>query len=291
MLDFSIAGIHIRILSDVEMRVIKAFEAFLLPLDEKSIPQYVVNFQAVSELNIPKEKCIYQEGKFLIYPAGEHSFQRAFRCDTGTKEIYAVSICEAHKNQVKVTYLDTERDSFSDVQKAFLHIGWEWILMKEGKLMLHASCVKTQFGGIVFSGPSGIGKSTQAGLWCEYADATLINGDKTILTKQENVWRGHGSPYAGSSGCYVNDECPVRAIVFLKQDDVCSLRKLNVTEGFKKIYTGLTINYWDSVYVEKVSNLALALALDIPTFEFSCTPDRQAVDYLKEKIFGGEKFE
>ena len=289
--DFSIAGVRIRIVSDVELKVTEAFEDFLIPKDEGSVPKYTARFRAVSKLKIPEGNCIYRDGRFLIYSTEEPSYRRVFRRDSEEREIYAVSNYEAQKNLIEITYLETERKLFTDTQKVFLHIGWEWILMREGKMMLHASCVDTEFGGLVFSGPSGIGKSTQAKLWCECEAAVLINGDKTILAKKEEGWSGCGSPYAGSSGCYINAECRIRAVLFLKQSEVCEIRRLDKAEAFKRIYTGLTVNHWDADYVEAVSTLALHMAMELPVYEYSCTPDKQAVDYLKETILGGDVFD
>ena len=296
--DFSIAGIRIQIRSDAELKVTEAFEDFLITQKEtdktqekENLPQYVASFRAADRLQLPEGRCIYQDGRFLIYSTGEHSYQRVFRRDTDEREIYAVSVYEAQKNLIEITYLETERKLFTDTQKVFLHIGWEWILMREEKMMLHASCVNTPYGGLVFSGPSGIGKSTQAKLWCECEGAALINGDKTILAKTEDGWSGYGSPYAGSSGCYVNTDCQIRAVLFLKQAEACEIRRLNTAEAFKRIYTGLTVNHWDAAYVERVSAMALHMAMELPVYEYFCTPNQQAVEYLKETILGGDGFD
>ena len=136
--DFSIAGVRIRIVSDVELKVTEAFEDFLIPKDDGSVPQYTARFRAVSKLQIPEGTCIYRDGRFLIYSTEEHSYRRVFRQDSEEREIYAVSNYEAQKNLIEITYLETERKLFTDTQKVFLHIGWEWILMREGKMMLHA---------------------------------------------------------------------------------------------------------------------------------------------------------
>ena len=57
------------------------------------------------------------------------------------------------------------------------------ILAGYGQLVLHSSYVLTQSGAaVLFSGPSGIGKSTQAALWQQYAGADVINGDRTLLS-------------------------------------------------------------------------------------------------------------
>ena len=51
------------------------------------------------------------------------------------------------------------------------------IFADAGMLVLHSAYIVTRTGeGILFSGPSGIGKSTQAALWERFAGARTING-------------------------------------------------------------------------------------------------------------------
>ena len=78
---------------------------------------------------------------------------------------------------------------------------------------------------MLIAGYPGIGKSTQADLWQRYEGAELLNGDRTVLRRIDGVWTAFGSPYAGSSNCFVNESRPVRAIVLLSQGSVCSLRR------------------------------------------------------------------
>ena len=151
-------------------------------------------------------------------------------------------------------------------------------------MILHASLLNTQFGGLVFSGPSGIGKSTQAELWEEYEEAEQINGDRPILYKKENVWMGYGSPYAGSSKCYVNKGVPVRAIMLLAQGEDCRIMPLRKSEAFREIFRNCTVYSWDREFVERVITLVTELVSDIPIYRLICTPDQRAVEAVKELL-------
>lgn len=159
--------------------------------------------------------------------------------------------------------------------------------MHERRMMLHSACVDTPLGGLLFSGPSGIGKSTQADLWCRYAGGRLINGDRSILYRTDGGWKAYGSPYAGSSKCYVNESCRVRAILFLQQSSECRLRLMDTAEGFRRIFSCLTVNSWDSWFVSKACDFALEIAETMPVYEFSCTPSRNAVEMLRERLSSG----
>lgn len=283
---FSIAGISIRLRSDHPLEMTKAFREFAVSDPPESSGMYHADFRQVSRLNIPKEPCVYEEGRILVYQTEDGRYHRGFREYLKNSEIYAISHYDLANKKIEVEYLASGKENFRDVQSTFGHIAWEVLLLHEKKLLLHASYVDTPFGGIAFSGPSGIGKSTQGNLWCQYGAGRLINGDKLILSKEQN-WMGYGSPYAGSSSCYVNDSCRLKGLFFLRQGEKCSLRLMGVTESFKKIYSGLTLNRWDGDYVEGACDLAQQLAIDVPAYEFTCTPDKEAVDFLQQRLHQG----
>ena len=69
--------------------------------------------------------------------------------------------------------------------------------------------------GILFSGPSGIGKSTQAALWERFAGARTINGDRGLVCPAARTVSGIF--YAGTSGICQNVTAPLRAVVLLGQ--------------------------------------------------------------------------
>ena len=160
----------------------------------------------------------------------------------------------------------------------------ERILPLHEALLLHCAFIRVNGEAILFSGASGVGKSTQADLWCTYRDAKLINGDRPILSGEDSGWLAWGSPYAGSSRCHVNACCPVTAIVMLRQEKKCTLRRLGLSDAFRAVWSGLTISSWNEKLMEKAVDLSMQLINSVPVFEFGCTPDEQAVIYLEKEL-------
>lgn len=198
---------------------------------------------------------------------------------------YAVAKLFPDKKQILIEYLPEGGAFLSESGNCFFHTMWELVLSLEKRIILHASCIESEYGGILFSGPSGIGKSTQASLWCQYyPDTRVLNGDRPILWKKNGEWRAYGSPYAGSSKVYVNASCPVRAIVMLKKASHCSLRRMETVEAFQSVFSGLTVNTWDRQFVSNASGEAIDLVNCIPVYELSCTPDRNAVELLRMEL-------
>ncbi|MCI7098418.1 MAG: hypothetical protein MR966_05790 [Lachnospiraceae bacterium] len=249
---------------------------------------YIVRFCETEELPKFTEAPIEYNQDFSVYREQNGDYIRCYHDHKNNDRQYAVTRFEPEQKLVQVDYLPEGAQFFSEVSNSFFHIGWETLLLHEKRMILHAACVDTPHGGILFSGSSGVGKSTQADLWCRFMNARLLNGDRTVLHAEQKGWMAYGSPYAGSSRCYVNDSCPVKAVVMLKQTKQCTLRRLGMAEAFHKVYAQATVNSWNTEYVTTLCDLIIALVTDIPVYELSCTPDRDAVEILQKELMEGK---
>ncbi len=82
-------------------------------------------------------------------------------------------------------------------------------------LSLHASLVEKDGFGVVFLGPSGMGKSTQAKLWEQYLGADFLIGDRPGLRRIDGKWIGFGMPWDGKDAIYRQNAVPIWALVWL----------------------------------------------------------------------------
>ena len=165
-------------------------------------------------------------------------------------------------------------------------LGMETILLRNSGLLLHSSFIRCQGQAILFSAPCGTGKSTQAELWEKYEGADIINGDRAGLRNLDGVWKAFGLPYAGSSKIYRNESAPLGAIVLLRQAKDNHLRRLCPVEAFPDLYREITVHRWDRQFVENSTALLLRLLEDIPVYLLECRPDREAVEIVRNEIFG-----
>ena len=275
----SVSGIAIQLESEEDLSVQEAFIPFLT---EQTEPDIRAVFRQTAPLsNMPGQE-VYRDGFWQICLNEDGTPVRYFYNTPGDRDPYALAVWNG--NTLRVEYLPSEVWRFSELQNCFFYLDLEQILMQHHRLWPHASCVETPLGAILFSGVSGIGKSTQAELWCKYRNARQINGDRPILSQEAGRWFAWGAPYAGSSRCYVNDKCPVTAVIMLQQAKECSLRRMNPREAFGAVWKGLALHSWDRAYMEQASDLAMDLVSAIPVYEFCCTPDEQAVNYLDQAL-------
>ena len=154
------------------------------------------------------------------------------------------------------------------------------IAQHEG-FLLHSSFIQVGEKAILFTAPSGTGKSTQAGLWEKFRDARVINGDRTAVTVGEGGVLAHGIPYCGTSGICTSAALPVAAIVYLAQGPESVARPLTGLRAFRRVWEGCSIHVWDREDVEASAHTVTEAIRQVPVVHLTCTPDESAVTALE----------
>lgn len=179
--------------------------------------------------------------------------------------------------------METEHEIFVRTN-IWNYLAFENVLINHQGFILHSSFISWQNNGILFTAPSGTGKSTQADLWKKYEDADIYNGDRTIIRKIDGKYYGFGSPYAGSSGIYRNESAPIKAIIVIEQGPDNVIRRLRGREAFLPLFRETLMNTWNKEYMEKMTDLLMDAACQIPVYHLSCRPDQDAVNTVKNEI-------
>ena len=157
-------------------------------------------------------------------------------------------------------------------------------IVQNGGFLLHASYIGWQGRAILFTAPSGVGKSTQAALWQSLRDAQLFNGDRAgVMVKDGGVY-ACGIPFSGSSGIAENETLPLSAIVYLSQAPQTRITRLTGINAFRSIWEGCSINLWNKEDVIACTETVLQTAAQIPIFHLACTPDASAVEALEQAL-------
>ena len=157
------------------------------------------------------------------------------------------------------------------------------IFADAGMLVLHSSYIVTRTGeGILFSGPSGIGKSTQAALWERFAGARTINGDwGRVCPAARTV---SGIFYAGTSGICQNVTAPLRAVVLLGQAAENRVVRARPQEAFARLLSQCAYYEWDAASAARMTELAAQLVTNVPVWRMDCRADESAVRALEEAV-------
>lgn len=163
-------------------------------------------------------------------------------------------------------------------------VGLHRKLLAQDAMVVHASYIEFNGRAILFLGPSGTGKSTQARLWNEHLGAPILNGDRVLLRQKNGLWHAYGYPCCGSSYICENRTLPLGAIVVLQQAPENAVCKLSAAQKIRAIVAGTELYPWDEWEISKVFSLAEALVCQVPTVQLSCRADAEAVEVLRNYL-------
>lgn len=150
-----------------------------------------------------------------------------------------------------------------------------------GGCLLHAAHILWNGRAILFTAPSGVGKTTQAQLWEQYRAAAIVNGDRAAIRAEEDGVFALGVPYGGSSGIACPGRAKLAAIVYVRQAAENRVRRLSGLDAFRKIWEGCSLDTWSRQDVSACTDAVLRALEQVPVWLLECTPDEGAVEALE----------
>lgn len=249
---------------------------------EKTEDPHNFYFEIVDALAPPMGECLSVQPDFTVYTQGETQVRYigAYRGEWEMAYIRA-----EHQGKEHFIQLRASRYSTGISAKTVLNaIQTEHLVAQAGGFVFHSAYIEWQGKAILFTAPSGTGKSTQAELWRKYRGAEVINGDRSAVRVTETGITVSGVPFAGSSQICKNQTLPLAAIAYLAQAPETSIRKLRGAEAFRRIWEGVSVNAWDREDVALISGAAQTVAQTVPVYYLPCTPDESAVIALERAL-------
>ena len=161
----------------------------------------------------------------------------------------------------------------------YMDSGWQFYckLLNFDGMMLHSSAIELDGEAYLFSGPSGMGKSTHTRLWQkEFPSARVFNDDKPALRKIDGVWYAYGTPWCGKDGININMKVPVKGICFLRQGEENKIRRLTMIEAAAAIISQTNRRFASVEGLGMMTDLVDRLVRDIPVYELVNRPEPEA---------------
>lgn len=161
-------------------------------------------------------------------------------------------------------------------------------LLRFRGLLLHASAVAWEGKAYLFSGPSGMGKSTHTRLWRSlYGEAAQIfNDDKPALRYIDGKWFAYGTPWCGKDGINQNKKVPLAGICFLKRGEENRIRQLSAREAIPLLMGQTHYRFRLAENMDRLLALLDALISDVPIYEMECLPDLAAAQLSSRTMRG-----
>lgn len=228
----------------------------------------------------PDQSDVWHETCYYAY---EPDLLRVLHCQSAGSAPYAM--LELHQDgNIMLTYRPESEYLLRHAGDLMKHIGLERLLLHHSGVVLHASYIAKNGKGILFSAPSGTGKSTQAELWQALRGYEILNGDRAGICHAAQGWMAWGLPYAGTSGLYRNESASIGAIVVLRQGSENRISRLNRAQAVRYLYPETTVHYWEEPFILRVLDILQALTEAVPVYRLDCLPDASAVELLANTL-------
>lgn len=159
-------------------------------------------------------------------------------------------------------------------------------LIKKRGLIIHSSSIIWNNKGILFSAPSKTGKSTHTNLWKQLYRTPVLDGDVNACRMIDGVPVIYGLPWCGTSGEFANHSVPLKAIVFLQQDKVNSIKRLDFQEAFLRLYARCFLLPWNDTMTNMFIDIIHEVASKTECYLLNCLPNKDAVELVRNCLDG-----
>ncbi len=251
-------------------------------------PELSLKLLRVPEVTVPAGEEIARHGGLVIVRSPEGDL---CRYTIGNKTGRILQMCRVSEDHSCWEYavLESRKHpvlSLKDFEYLSTGEAFANRLAHLGGLVMHGSAISYEGKGIVFSAPSGTGKSTHAGLWKkQYGERVIhINDDKPAIRFDGGVPVVYGTPWSGKTDTNTNNSAPLKAIVFLKQAPENRIQPLSVADALTHIYRETVRPFYDEALGMKVLETAERLIQSVPLYLLECTISSEAVELVKNTM-------
>lgn len=159
------------------------------------------------------------------------------------------------------------------------------LLPERGGVILHASFVVKDGKALLFSAPSGTGKSTQAHFWETERGWEIVNEDRVLLQLRDGVPYACGCWAMGSAGVTRNVTLPVEALVLLSQGTENVATTLRPSEVLRRLIPQCAYSAKDPACREWVIGLLCELIPVTAVLSYACINHPSSVEYLERYLW------
>lgn len=237
---------------------------------------------------VHNEPCALPEYNYTLFSCSSYS---AYKTEKGYDKVTKRfnrreyhCICSQNDIGGDIYFTDYAPDNIGTSAELFRLIDLVGALLSFDAVILHGSVVEHNGKALIFSGASGVGKSTQAELWKKNYASEILNGDRVIVRRIGNKWFAFGIPMCGSSNYCRDFMLEVDVVVFLEQAKENKIINYTEIQKFLKLTSQITCGSRKEEETPKLISLTEDFAKNNIIIEFQCTKENDAVKFLKEYL-------
>ena len=229
--------------------------------------------------------CENEQGYIIMFPSMNQIRETHMTRDGRFVQIYVKGVDKEK----------TKEELFHAIRHFFL-----FFAQRQGFFSIHSASILYRDQVWLFSGHSGMGKSTHTNLWKEQFGTKIINGDLNLIGwsngEQTNIGqsvdkpgsKGHpivyGMPWCGTSGIASIKSYPLGGIVLLGRSDNDHFESLTNDQKIVRVMQRMISPVWTEDMLEANLECAAKLAKEVPIYYLLCTKEPSAAYVMKARI-------
>ena len=229
--------------------------------------------------------CENEQGYTILFPSMNQIREAHMTSDGRFAQIYVKGLDKEK----------TKEELFHAIRHFFL-----FFAQRQGFFAIHSASILYRDQVWLFSGHSGMGKSTHTNLWKEQFGTKIINGDLNLIGwsngEQANIGqsvdkpgsKGHpivyGMPWCGTSGIASTKSYPLGGIVLLGRSDNDHFESLTNDQKIVRVMQRMISPVWTEDMLEANLKCAAKLAKEVPIYYLLCTKEPSAAYVMKARI-------
>ena len=229
--------------------------------------------------------CENEQGYIILFPSMNQIREVHMTRDGRFAQIYVKGVDKEK----------TKEELFNAIRHFFL-----FFAQRQGFFAIHSASILYRDQVWIFSGHSGMGKSTHTNIWKEQFGTEIINGDLNLIGwsngGQDNIGqsvnkqslKGHpivyGMPWCGTSGIASTKLYPLGGIVLLGRSDNDHFESLQNDQKIVRVMQRMISPVWTEDMLEANLKCAAKLAKEVPIYYLLCTKEPSAAYVMKARI-------
>lgn len=229
--------------------------------------------------------CENEQGYIILFPSMNQIREAHMTSDGRFAQIYVKGVDKEK----------TKEELFHVIRHFFL-----FFAQRQGFFAIHSASILYRDQVWLFSGHSGMGKSTHTNLWKEQFGTKIINGDLNLIGwsngEQTNIGqsvdkpgsKGHpivyGMPWCGTSGIASTKSYPLGGIVLLGRSDNDHFESLTNDQKIVRVMQRMISPVWTEDMLETNLKCSAKLAKEVPIYYLLCTKEPSAAYVMKARI-------
>lgn len=276
---FNIAGINIEIVSD-GLLMLKRLSSF--NSNKASVCDIKAEIIKTSYINKPVGKILIDENLKWFDSTNNSDEFISYICDKYSEEVIIMLKLSKSLKEAIIYYREDYLDDQGLIMDLLIEVLIRYCIIERDGFSIHAAAINYNGSGILFTAPSGTGKSTQAKLWQRYKQVEILNDDRPVIRRSDGQWNVYGTPWSGSNLQILNKNVHLSAIIAIRQSTENAIRRLNFKEAVAYIMPRCFLPYFDEKLMDTAIKHIVSVIKNTPVYLLSCKPDEEAVELVSK---------